>query len=89
MEDRDTESEDARPRLAEVTLSIDGGEPQPKAVPAGRTQVGELKLELGVDPKAVLWLIEGDHTRKQLDPERFIDVHTGQHFEAIGGGGVS
>ena len=40
MEDRTTESEDARPRLAEVTLSIDGGEPQPKAVPAGRTQVG-------------------------------------------------
>jgi hypothetical protein len=59
-----------------------------KVVPAGDTLVSVLKIELGVSETDVLWLIEG-HKRRPLGDQETIDVHSGLHFEAIGGGGVS
>lgn len=73
---------------AHVTLGIDDQPPQPKVVPAGSTLVCTLKSELGVDPAAVLYLVHGER-RTPLDNSQTIDVESGMHFEAIGGGGVS
>jgi hypothetical protein len=61
---------------------------EPKAVPAGETMVSVLKTELDVPETDVLWLIEGQ-VRRPLGDQETIDVRSGMHFEAIGGGGVS
>lgn len=82
-----TKSRD-KAKLAQVTVSIEGGEAQHKTVPAGETQVSQLKVELGAAAESVLWLVHG-HTRKPLDNSESIDVESGMHFEAIGGGGIS
>ena len=60
----------------------------PKTVPAGETLVTALKRELSVDAADVLWLIKGKQ-RTLLADDMTIDVESGMHFEAIGGGGVS
>jgi hypothetical protein len=59
-----------------------------KRVPAGPTLVSVLKEELGVPQADVLWMIKGQ-TRRPLGDQETIDVESGQHYEAIGGGGVS
>jgi hypothetical protein len=59
-----------------------------KTVPVGETIVSVLKTELGVAADAVLWLVHGNE-RRPLGDEETIDVKSGLHFEAIGGGGVS
>lgn len=59
-----------------------------RTVPAGLTVVGDLKTELGVESDAVLYLVSG-HQRRVLADQETIDVHSGMHFEAIRGGGVS
>jgi hypothetical protein len=68
---------------AHVTLGTDE-----KVVPAGPTVVSVLKEELGVPATDVLWLVSG-HSRRPLGDGETLDVKSGQHFEAIGGGGVS
>jgi hypothetical protein len=75
-------------KVAHVTLGIDDQPPQPRTVPAGDTKVSDLKAELGVDLAVVLYLVHGQK-RKVLDNGQTIDVESGMHFEAIGGGGVS
>jgi hypothetical protein len=59
-----------------------------KVVNAGETTVSVLKQELRVDPADVLWLVKGNERRPLADHET-INVESGMHFEAIGGGGVS
>jgi hypothetical protein len=59
-----------------------------KTVPAGTMTVERLKRELGVDPADVLYLLHGKERRVLADHES-IEVKSGMHFEAIGGGGVS
>lgn len=59
-----------------------------KTVPAGETVVSVLKTELGVAADAVLWFVHGNE-RRPLGDDETIDVKSGLHFEAIGGGGVS
>lgn len=59
-----------------------------RLVPAGPTRVSVLKEELGVPATEVLWLVKG-HARRPLGDQETIDVENGQHYEAIGGGGVS
>lgn len=59
-----------------------------KTVPAGETIVSVLKSELGVPETDVLWLVHGNE-RRPLGDDETIDVKSGLHFEAIGGGGVS
>jgi hypothetical protein len=73
---------------AHVTLGIDDQPPVKKVVPAGDTKVRALKEELGVDAKAVLYLVHGSH-RRVLDDSETLDVKSGMHFEAIGGGKAS
>jgi hypothetical protein len=73
---------------AHVTLGIDDQPPQAKVVAAGQTVVSMLKSELGVDSTTVLYLVHGQR-RTVLDNSQTIDVESGMHFEAIGGGGVS
>jgi hypothetical protein len=59
-----------------------------KVVPAGETVVSVLKTELGVAETDVLWLVKGQE-RRPLGDQESLDVRSGLHFEAIGGGGVS
>ena len=59
-----------------------------KTAPAGETIVSVLKTELGIAEDAVLWFVHGNK-RRPLGNEETIDVESGAHFEAIGGGGVS
>jgi hypothetical protein len=73
---------------AHVTLGIDEQPPVSKVVPAGETKVSVLKNELGVDPTAVLYLVHGKE-RRVLDDSETLDVESGMHFEAIGGGKAS
>ncbi|MEK6274663.1 MAG: hypothetical protein AABM30_04925 [Actinomycetota bacterium] len=72
-----------RQKIAHVKLGT-----EEKEVPAGPTLVRVLKQELGVDPADVLYLVHGLERRVLADDET-IDVKSGQHYEAIGGGGVS
>lgn len=74
---------DEKEKLAHVKLGDD-----PKTVPAGTMTVQQLKVELGVDAADVLYLKKG-HERTLLSDHESIDVKSGMHFEAIGGGGVS
>jgi hypothetical protein len=69
--------------LAHVKLGT-----EERVVPAGPTVVLELKREFGVDETDVLYLLHGQE-RRVLGNEEALDVKSGQHFEAIGGGGVS
>jgi hypothetical protein len=77
---------------AHVVLVVDedgqDSKPVDKEVPAGPTQVSILKAELGVPEAAILWLIEGQK-RTPLDNSETIDIHSGMHFEAVEGGGIS
>ena len=77
---------------AHVILVVDenGEESKPveKEVPAGPTLISTLKTELSVSEAAILWLIEGQK-RTPLDNSETIDVHSGMHFEAVEGGGIS
>jgi hypothetical protein len=73
----------AKQKLAHVKLGT-----EEKSIPAGPTLVRLLKQELGVDPVDVLYLVHG-HERRVLADDETIDVESGQHYEAIGGGGVS
>ncbi len=75
-------------KIAHVTLGLNDAPPQPKSVTAGETLVSRLKTELGVDQALILYLVHGQQ-RKVLDNSQTIDVESGMHFEAIGGGGVS
>jgi hypothetical protein len=59
-----------------------------RIIPAGDTVVSFLKAELGVDPAVTLFLMVGGK-RTPLANDQVIDVRSGMHFEAIGGGGVS
>jgi hypothetical protein len=77
-----------KPQEAHVTLGIDEQPPVPKVVPAGETKVILLKKELGVEPTAVLYLVHGKE-RRVLDDSETLDVESGMHFEAIGGGKAS
>jgi hypothetical protein len=74
---------DEKAKLAHVKLGD-----EPRTVSAGETTVERLKAELGVDPTDVLYLIHGNGRNVLADHEP-IDVKSGMHFEAIGGGGVS
>ncbi len=74
---------DEKAKLAHVKL----GDEQ-KTVSAGETTVDRLKAELGVDSTDVLYLVHGNGRMVLADHEA-IDVKSGMHFEAIGGGGVS
>lgn len=74
--------------VAHVTLGINDAPPQEKTVPAGETVVSTLKTELGVDLTLVLYLVHGQK-RRPLGNFETVDVESGMHFEAIGGGGVS
>lgn len=74
---------DEKEKLAHVKLGDDA-----KTVPAGSMTVAQLKQELGVDPADVLYLKKGSERILLADHET-IDVKSGMHFEAIGGGGVS
>jgi hypothetical protein len=69
--------------VAHVKLGTDARE-----VPAGPTQVSLLKAELGVDPAQSLFLKDRGK-REPLTDEQVIDVQSGMHFEALGGGSVS
>jgi hypothetical protein len=73
----------AKQHEAHVKLGTDE-----RTIPAGPTVVRTLKEELGVDPAAVLYLVHGKD-RQPLGNEETVDVKSGLHFEAIGGGGVS
>ena len=70
-------------KVAHVKLGGDA-----RTIPAGPTAVVDLKRELGVAETDVLYLIHG-HERQVLGDDEVIDVKSGMHFEAIGGGGVS
>jgi hypothetical protein len=70
-------------KLAHVKLGN-----EPKEIPAGPTVVRVLKDELGVNQTDVLYLVHG-HERRVLADDETLDVRSGQHFEAIAGGGVS
>ena len=73
----------AHPAVAHIKLGT-----EERTVPAGSTVVSALKAELGVDPAQTLFL--KDHGKREpLANEQVIDVKSGMHFEAIGGGGVS
>lgn len=61
---------------------------EPREVAAGPTQVSILKQELGVDPAQTLFMKEHGK-RVPLADDRVIDVRSGMHFEALGGGSVS
>lgn len=74
---------DEKEKVAHVKLGDD-----PKTVPAGTMTVQQLKVELGVDPADVLYLKKGNERTLLADHES-IEVKSGMHFEAIGGGGVS
>jgi hypothetical protein len=74
---------DEKEKLAHVKLGDEA-----KAVPAGTMTVQQLKVELGVDPADVLYLKKGNECTLLADHES-IEVKSGMHFEAIGGGGVS
>jgi hypothetical protein len=87
VETKESLASQANP-VAHVTVQIDDGDPIPKEVPAGNTQVLLLKAELGVAADSVLWLVHGQ-VRKPYDNSETIDVANGMHFEAIGGGGIS
>ena len=87
-EDKDDLAHAGKDKLAHVTLGVNDAEPQEKTVPAGATLVSQLKTELGVDLALVLYLVHGQK-RKLLDNSETIEVESGMHFEAIGGGGVS
>lgn len=56
-------------------------------VRAGRTEVSELKAELGVPEQDSLF--ETAPVRRPLADHEVIDVVGGERFEAIHGGGVS
>lgn len=61
---------------------------EPRQVPAGPTLVSVLKQELGVDAAQTLFI--KDHGKREpLADDRTIDVKSGMHFEALGGGSVS
>lgn len=79
---------DEKPKLAHVTVGINDGPVQHKSIPAGETVAAVLKTELGVDPAVVLYLLHGK-TRQLLNDNQTVEVKSGMHFEAIGGGGVS
>jgi hypothetical protein len=69
----------------EAHVSLDG---VPHVVPAGEMKVSDLKAELGVD--AATSLFEKVHGKRVLlADDATIEVKSGQHFEAIPGGGVS
>jgi hypothetical protein len=91
METQESTTTRDKPKTAEVFLEIDDeGEVTKevkKGVPAGNTQVSQLKVELGVPAEATLWLVKPE--RKQLVNTDSIDVKSGMHFEAIEGGGIS
>lgn len=74
---------DEKKKLAHVKLGDEA-----KIIPAGMMTVAQLKQELGVDPADVLYLKKGNK-RVLLADHETIDVKSGMHFEAIGGGGVS
>jgi len=74
---------DKKEKLAHVKLGDDR-----KTVPAGTMTVEQLKRELGVDPADVLYLLHRKERTVLADHES-IEVKSGMHFEAIGGGGVS
>ncbi len=80
-----------KPQTAEVFLEIDDAGEETKEVkkevPAGDTQVSQLKVELGVPADATLWLVKPEP--KQLINSDSLDVKSGMHFEAIEGGGIS
>jgi hypothetical protein len=86
--EKDDKEHDGRGKVAHVTLGVNDAPPQEKTVPAGETLVSRLKTELGVDLALVLYLVHGQK-RKLLDNSETIEVESGMHFEAIGGGGVS
>jgi hypothetical protein len=73
----------AHAAVAHITL-----DKEERTVPAGETVVSVLKIELGVDAAKTLFLKEHGK-REPLANEQVIDVESGMHFEAIGGGGVS
>jgi len=91
METQESPTTRDKPKTAEVFLEIDDeGEVTKevkKEVPAGDTQVSQLKVELGVPAAATLWLVQPE--RKQLVNTDSIDVKSGMHFESIEGGGIS
>jgi hypothetical protein len=70
-------------KLAHVKLGEEA-----KQVPAGPTIVRNLKAALGVAETDVLYLVHG-RERRVLGDDETIEVKSGLHFEAIGGGGVS
>lgn len=69
--------------VAHITL-----DDTPREVPAGPTVVSKLKSELEVDATFVLYLLHG-HEKRMLADTDTVDVESGQHFEALPGGGVS
>jgi hypothetical protein len=80
---KDTQMSTHATREAHVKLGK-----EERVVPAGETLVSVLKTELGVPETDVLWLVKG-HERRPLGDQEMIDIRSGLHFEAIGGGGVS
>src|SRR5260370_4846463 len=85
METQEPTTTRDKPKTAEVFLEIDDeGEVTKevkKEVPAGDTQVSQLKVELGVPADATLWLVKPE--RKQLVHTDSIHLKSGMHFEAI------
>jgi hypothetical protein len=69
----------------EAHVMLDG---VPHVVAAGDTKVSDLKTALGVDPAtSIFQKVKGK--REPLADDQIIDVQSGDHFEAIPGGGVS
>ncbi len=66
---------------AHVHLRVGHGEPERKTVPAGPTEVGHLKKELGLPLTDALYLVHGDE-RRLLPDSNTLNVETGMHFLA-------